>query len=280
MDLPVQHFRLSRFARPGEAYHLAEVAVAGEGSAPYHDHDYHEVFWVEQGRGTHRLNGVDRPLAAGRLHLVRPEDCHRLGAGPEGPVQIVNLAFPSRTWREVRRRYFAGQPDPFALPDAQRDWPLPPVLRAELGRWKGRLSDPARPAVARDAFLMDLPRFVAGPRAAAEPLPDWLARACREIARPEHFAGGTPALAALAGRSPAHVARMVARCLGTTPTDVVNAARMDHAGRQLAGTDRPILDIALDCGLSNLSHFYALFRARYGVSPRRYRLGVPGPVTG
>ena len=38
-------------------------------------------------------------------------------------------------------------------------------------------------------------------------------------------------------------------------------------------TDLPIVRIAGDCGIGNLSHFYRLFNARFGVTPRRYRLG-------
>jgi AraC-like DNA-binding protein len=56
------------------------------------------------------------------------------------------------------------------------------------------------------------------------------------------------------------------------PTELVNTARMNYSARQLAQTAQPIVDIALDCGLNNLSHFYALFRQRFGESPRKCRL--------
>ena len=100
------------------------------------------------------------------------------------------------------------------------------------------------------------------------------------MAGPEQFAGGTVALARLAGRSPSHVARVAVRWYGQTPTEIVNTARMGFSARQLAETSRPIMEIALDCGLNNLSHFYALFRRRFGVSPRRYRLQAHPTVRG
>jgi len=37
-------------------------------------------------------------------------------------------------------------------------------------------------------------------------------------------------------------------------------------------TDEPIVQIATGCGLPNLSHFYRLFNARFGVTPRQLRL--------
>jgi AraC family cel operon transcriptional repressor len=47
---------------------------------------------------------------------------------------------------------------------------------------------------------------------------------------------------------------------------------MEFAARELRVTSRPIADIALDCGLNNLSHFYSLFRSAHGQTPRAYRL--------
>jgi AraC family cel operon transcriptional repressor len=47
---------------------------------------------------------------------------------------------------------------------------------------------------------------------------------------------------------------------------------MHHAAQRLAAGDDAILDIVLDCGFHNVSHFYKLFREQYGISPRRYRM--------
>jgi AraC family cel operon transcriptional repressor len=81
-----------------------------------------------------------------------------------------------------------------------------------------------------------------------------------------------PGLTRVAGRSAEHVARSVRWVFGITPSDYVNRVRMEHAARELRVTTRPIADIALDCGLNNLSHFYALFRRAHRLTPRAYRL--------
>jgi AraC family cel operon transcriptional repressor len=102
-------------------------------------------------------------------------------------------------------------------------------------------------------------------------MPDWLLRACREIARPDQFAEGAGRFVRLAGRSREHVARSMQQYLGISPTRFVNRVRMHHAARQLEMSNRGIVEIAGECGLENLGHFHALFRAEFGMTPRDWR---------
>lgn len=274
------HFQLADFVRPGEAYHFAQTELTAANTVRYHDHDFHELFWVTRGRGEHLLNGRSGPLQAGQLFLIRPRDRHYVRGSDPAPLRIVNLAFPSRSWTDVRRRYFSRVPDPYERSPADRAWPLEARAQAALEHWAARLATPGRPRVALDGFLMELPHLLQASVLGAKPVPEWLAQARRAMAGPEQFAGGTLALARLAGRSPSHMARAVVRWYGQTPTELVNEARLDYSARQLGETARPIMDIALDCGLNNLSHFYALFRRRFGVSPRKYRLQAHPTVRG
>ncbi len=103
-------------------------------------------------------------------------------------------------------------------------------------------------------------------------MPDWLARACREIKKSEAFREGLPAFNRLAGRSPEHVSRVLKKCTGKTPTQIVNEARLEEATHQLCMSSKEIIDIAADCGFENLSYFHRLFKQHYTLSPRRYRL--------
>lgn len=280
VTLACVHLKLAGFVGRGESYHFAQSEITATNGARYHDHDYHEVFWAVSGQGEHLLNGEGLAVAPGQLFLIRPADRHLVAGADARPLHIVNVAFPSRTWRRLRRRYFANEQDPFELPARRRRWPVDARLHAALGHWRERLSAPARPRHAIDGFLMELPELLrnADVGGAVAIVPEWLSHARLALAKPENFFGGTRSFARLAGRSPSHVSRETVRCLGVTPTELVNAARMDFAARQLSTTGRPILDVALDCGLNNLSHFYALFRNRFGVSPRRYRLQAHSTV--
>jgi AraC family cel operon transcriptional repressor len=72
--------------------------------------------------------------------------------------------------------------------------------------------------------------------------------------------------------APEHLARQVRQHLHKTPTDIVNEARLAHAASELQSSGRAITEIALECGVENLSHFYKLFREHFGCTPRQYRL--------
>ena len=72
----------------------------------------------------------------------------------------------------------------------------------------------------------------------------------------EASAAGDGGSVELAGRSPEHVARATRKWFGKTPTELINQTRMTFAARRLAKSNDGITEIAEECGLTNLSHFY------------------------
>lgn len=82
---------------------------------------------------------------------------------------------------------------------------------------------------------------------------------------------GVAGLVRAAGRSAEHVSRSLRLHLGKTPGQLVTAARMEYAGKELRLTSKSVLEIALDCGYAKPSRFFAVFRQHYGTTPHRYR---------
>ena len=101
-------------------------------------------------------------------------------------------------------------------------------------------------------------------------VPPWLRHALAGLA-PAGLERGVPALVDACDKSAEHVARECRRCFGKTPTELVNALRLDHAARLLLETEASVVNVALACGFANLSHFYRLFRAHHGVTPAEHR---------
>ncbi len=273
----IERKRWRRLVPPGAAFHLARFRFLPGRPARLHTHDFPEFFWIEEGRGLHRINGEEKRLDPGDLVFVRPADRHVLAAADAAGFLLVNLAFPAAVLAGLLARHRALLA-PLHEPRAR----LPVRVRLSaaqveaLGREAAILESAPEGTrrLAVERFLLGLyATVVARPAAAGEaPLPDWLARALERVKEPAWFARGAAGLARAAGRSPEHVARTVRARLGCTPGDCVNRARMEYAARELRLGSRPIAEIALECGIHDLSHFYALFKAASGRTPRRYRL--------
>jgi AraC family cel operon transcriptional repressor len=260
-------------------YHVDRLARRIKPFMPAHSHDYAEIFFVENGSGIHEVNGELQPLTSGDLVLIRPLiDTHCIRES-DANLSIVHVAVRASSVRFLETRYLdsnasfwggAGRtPMILALSLHQQGW-----IQAATRR----LSNSPRTRLEIDHFLLELVETLQGAPVSggAQQLTDWLQKACEMIEDPQYFAQGARGFALLANRSKEHVARELKKCLGRTPTEIVNQARMRYAADKLSRSSVPIIDIAMDCGFKSLSHFYSVFRVAYGMTPRRYRqLGPP-----
>jgi len=267
--------RLQQFVAPGAYFHFGRGVIAPSDPVYLHDHDFHEICWIEEGEGWHHVNGKRRPLRSGTILLVRDRDRHGFSAVAGKAVRLVNVAFSRSHWDILWRRYYRRECNPMHGPVIKRERSLGVGELRELDRRAMRLPSAVKSAAELDSFLIDVMMrwadTVQGGTLAA-PAPDWLLEACRRVADPARLSEGLPAFYRLAGRSADHVARVCRRYLQLSPTDVVNGARLDRAAVRLAESDDTILDVAHDCGLPNMAHFYKLFGQRFGTTPRKYRM--------
>lgn len=263
------------------AFHAARDGKTRARPLTLHGHDFAEIFWIDAGQGTHRINGAAVPLRTGSLVLMRPSDCHGIDPIGHEELKLTNVAFPAETLAELQPRYGSLLSWPFAeigkLPFTRQ---IEPFQRQRFNQWADELSSSPRERLFLDRFLLNvLAELRREPQEATlAGAPSWLAAACRAIQSPEHFCGGVEEFLRRCGRSREHVARSVQLYFHRSPTDYVNDVRMAYARRQLEMGDQSILDIALECGTPNLSHFYRLFRERTPMTPRAYRLTHRKPV--
>jgi AraC family transcriptional regulator len=78
-------------------------------------------------------------------------------------------------------------------------------------------------------------------------------------------------IAAMAGRSPRHVARAFRAQFGCTMGAYLRHVRLNWAMAQLRSTELPLATIALRAGFCDQSHFSHAFRRQVGVTPRQFR---------
>ena len=244
-----------------------------------HCHSYCEAFWIEKGRCLHTINGQRQVLVPGDLTFIRANDVHT-GAGlDELGYTMLNVAFPLGTEARMRRRLGIA---PAAWPwwsEAQpRTYHLAPEQLARLTDLVTALPTSDLGPVEQELVLLAL---VQAARSTQEEhrnadSPAWLRRALLDD---DVLAGGVAALVAASGLSAAHVNRTVRKCFGVTATDLLNRRRLDHAARALRLGSGSITTVALDAGFNNLAWFHRAFRARFGCTPRHYRMAVQRPVS-
>jgi AraC family cel operon transcriptional repressor len=252
---------------------------------PPHDHEFAEVFWVESGQVAHHINGIEEHLVPGDLRCIRPRDAHlfRTGDGDDGggpPGILMNVSFELEPLAGLAERY--GEDWPWRADGAPRGVRLAPSARERFAGWIDILAGPEPRRLDLESFLLDVARVVSGdalgPRGSG--LPAWLAQALEAFNDPRHLRGGVPELARLCGRSQEHLNRIVRACQDRRATDLVNAMRLDWAAARLRLSDLPVAEIAGECGLPNLAHFYKLFRASFGVTPAAFRSTAQSAMPG
>lgn len=240
-----------------------------------HDHEFPEVFWIEDGTAVHLLGRREEreELPAGSVMFMRPADVHAFETLPGRDFTLVNVVLAPEALARVAAAY-AGVVAEWPWPEPARQ---PRPTRCRLDRrgldavqaWADTIvRQPDRLAV--DGLLLTLLARIAAPTA-GDGVPTWLRQAVIAFGSPDHLATGVAGFARLAGRGMAHLNRSVRRHYGTTATELVNKLRLEHASRRLGMSEDAILDIALECGFESLSYFYRVFRRAYGETPHRFR---------
>jgi AraC-like DNA-binding protein/predicted transcriptional regulator YdeE len=84
------------------------------------------------------------------------------------------------------------------------------------------------------------------------------------------------AMAERAGYSAAHFARLFSAVAGESPAGWLTGRRVARAAERLRAGRSHVLDIALDCGFTDVTTFARAFRRRTGLSPSAYRRAAGG----
>jgi AraC family transcriptional regulator len=84
---------------------------------------------------------------------------------------------------------------------------------------------------------------------------------------------GIGTLAALAGYSPDHFARLFKQSFGSSPYQFILQRRVERAKALLRDRHHSIAEVAMLCGFASQAHFHTTFKARTGVTPGVYRKG-------
>lgn len=257
---------------PHSGYQIIRVTGRRGSLLPFHTHDYPEIFWIEQGRCRHEVNGTTDIVTEGEIVFIRPSDIHRLSAIGGKPFHLLNVEC-APPWMDKLAQMFPRE----YLSIYPKQSPHPAKFRVRDRFTLGRMHEflTSRPAsgltlvgwwitLVTHLFALDEPELPQG-------IPDWLAQGCREMRKPEALRGGVEYFAQLTGRCEAHLTRSCRRYLHQSAMEYVIQSRMAYARSQLMFGTETIKEIAETCGYNSLSQFYKNFERSYDESPARFR---------
>lgn len=103
--------------------------------------------------------------------------------------------------------------------------------------------------------------------------PLWLRELCETMQKEPNFVLGLPYMIEISGKSQAHLTRSMQKYFGQTPTQFINNLRLDFALGKLREMDKDdtVLPLIYASGFRSVGHFYKLFKARFGASPKAFQ---------
>jgi AraC family cel operon transcriptional repressor len=258
-------------ARSEEGCELIRLTCRSGALYAAHDHEFPEIFWVEDGVCCHLVGGSRLDLSAGSLVFIRPRDLHQLRADA-GPFTICNVTLNPAWAEDLALRHGAIWRWAWPSGGMPRQVTLNGTDLAQMRTWFESLWQQAPDRLSTEGFVLDVLRLVVPRRQAArEAAPKWLRDSLAQLRDPVVFQGGVPALARAAGVSREHLARACRRFRGRSPSDLVGDARLDHACRLLRYSDSDVTSIAAACGFGGPAQFYRRFSTRFGCAPAAWR---------
>ncbi|MGI5946323.1 MAG: AraC family transcriptional regulator [Lachnospiraceae bacterium] len=273
---PIPRLVADRFVSSPD-YGYASIITDPHQLCKVHCHSYYEMFLVAEGNGTHVVNLKHQPLARGDLYFVRPDDIHcYLNTSKE--FKIINILIPStvfdhltdylgETFREV---LMSPELPPHAAITPQELKSITSQLE-QLVLTKKILHQKSEAYFRITIFNLLTQHFMLMPQTESSNTPEWLRWLSLEMLKKENFSEGLPALYRLSGKSVEHLSRSCKKYLNKTPSEFVNAIRLEYAAGLIQQTDQKILEICEDAGFESLSHFYHLFKQRYSMPPNQFR---------
>lgn len=219
---------------------------------PAHTHERVHLIGVLSGSMVDSDGGSEIELLAGDVALNPRGTAHSTAMGAEGSRSVV-FEFEADDLPRILPAYF---------PQLGRSL----VLRGRMTEAVARTAHGSREEIeaAVRAMLAEPPGNVT-----AEPA--WLGAVKAEVERTGALEPDVDALAALAGRHPAHLMRAFRQHVGVTVGEYARARLVARAGEELRRGEKPLSDIALAYGFADQSHFSRTFKRFMNMTPDAYR---------
>ena len=219
---------------------------------PRHSHDYIEIIYMCSGQTTHRINGKEEvTLEKGDLLFLNRNATHEIYPAQEDDIAVNFIYFKvadilpiqnlieNMIWSLVYRQGNARNINQTTMG----------LLILQLANYTDRIAGMNQRHYEQSLMLTVL-RYIE-----------------------EHYKEGTlTELAELVNQSVTGLSRFIKKQSGMNFQQLVQQKRLNQAVFLLTTTKLTVEEIILAVGYDNSSYFHRIFRERYGVTPKKYRM--------
>jgi AraC family transcriptional regulator len=254
----------SQFGRTIRAVRIAsgevtEIVTRAGIRAPEHAHDAGEITFVLDGAYSNTEHGITTHVGPGSVHIHEPRSPHATEVDPDAEVTALRVSVDRDRW-----------PAPLASGILSPAASLFEVLAAEIRLELAQADDLAAPCLEALLTLVALKLRRTTPNRVEEPV--WLRAAVAAIEQNYALPLSLQIVADSVGVNRATLAVGFRRYRQTSVGETVRAVRIRAAADALSRTNKPVKEIALDCGFFDQAHLTRHFRRITGFTPSQYRL--------
>lgn len=246
------------------SFELSERVYSPGYQTPKHTHKQALFCFVMQGNYTETYGGKTRECKPSTLLFHPPEELHAERFHETGGRSFIIEVAPA--WMTQVREHLTVAENSCAFQGGGFDL-LGRKLYQEFAHADGAS------LLMIEGLMMQMLGETAR-HAAARPYhhsPHWLQQA-RELLNDRFTENLTLAeIAENVGVHPVHLAQTFHKTYHCTVGDYVRKLRIEYACRELAASEKPIVEIALAAGFCDQSHFTRTFKRSMGAAPSQYR---------
>ncbi len=232
-------------------------------TAVYHAHDFYELIWVRRGWARQTVNGEELCLKEGAAVMLRPGDAHGFLA-QAAELSVVSLSVKKEEFELLAGAYAPALSGHISRAKEVPAFPLPPF-------WGEVSGDTEFDCKYLLSFFLRAYITGTGFTEAAECIPPWLQKLAEQMRGHENLRQGVAAATALSHYSRGHLARLIRAHLGVGLKEWINELRLQAAYADLILTEKTMAEISEEVGFASFSHFYKIFKSKFGVTPAALR---------
>ncbi len=268
-------------ALPAHGVAFAESLHAADFRMPARTDPFHKLIYVLRGHVLYQIQPYtsERPAGPGSLLALAHGTVHQLRDRTPATLLLLCLAPawladdpPRRAlWRTLAHRGHWHLPSAGLTGERFENlW-----RRALLEQRESRPAAPVALHALAAQILVAVARQPDTP-APADPATSRVAAVARELAETFYDEWTLDHAATRAGLSRRHFSELFRSHAGETFLTTLTRLRLDHAAQLLRGGAHSVTGVAFSCGYRDLSHFYRVFRRRFGRPPGQW--GKPAPT--